>query len=258
MRVLIVGCGYVGLPLGTELVRQGHEVFLLRRTNTSGAELKSAGIFSLQADITPISELEHLPREFGWVVNCVSSSGGGLEAYRHVYMEGMQNLVRWLDAAGLASFVYTSSTSVYGQTDGSVVTEDSPTEPLSPTAQVLVETEQGLLAAAREKNFPGVILRVAGIYGPGRGYWFQQFLRGEAQITGKGERILNMIHRDDLVGCIIAALERGKPAEIYNAVDDEPVKQLDFFHWLAAELRRAIPPPPVEPPEQHKKRGATT
>jgi nucleoside-diphosphate-sugar epimerase len=114
-----------------------------------------------------------------------------------------------------------------------------------------------LLAAAREKNFPGVILRVAGIYGPGRGYWFQQFLRGEAQITGKGERILNMIHRDDLVGCIIAALERGKPAEIYNAVDDEPVKQLDFFHWLAAELGRPMPPSAVEPAEQTNKRGAT-
>ena len=74
-----------------------------------------------------------------------------------------------------------------------------------------------------------MILRVAGIYGPGRGHWFKQFLRGEARIEGDGSRCLNMIHRDDLIGCIIAALEHGRPGEIYNAVDNEPVRQLKFL-----------------------------
>jgi nucleoside-diphosphate-sugar epimerase len=55
---------------------------------------------------------------------------------------------------------------------------------------------------------------VAGIYGPGRGFWFKQFLRGEARLEGDGSRWLNMIHRDDLIGVIIAALERGAPGEI--------------------------------------------
>ena len=87
-----------------------------------------------------------------------------------------------------------------------------------------------------------MILRVAGIYGPGRGHWFKQFLRGEARIEGDGSRWLNMIHRDDVVGVIIAALERGKPGEIYNAADNEPVTQLKFFEWLAAELKRPLPP----------------
>ena len=99
----------------------------------------------------------------------------------------------------------------------------------------MVETEELLLAAAR-KNFPAVVLRVAGIYGPGRGHAFKQFLRGEARLEGDGSRFLNMIHRDDVAGAIITALERGRPGEIYNAVDNEPVSQAEFFGWLAAEL----------------------
>ena len=90
----------------------------------------------------------------------------------------------------------------------------------------------------RRQNFPAVILRVAGIYGPDRGHWFKQFLKNEARIEGDGSRFLNMIHRDDVIGCIIAALKNGRAGEIYNAVDDEPVSQANFFQWLAAERRQ--------------------
>lgn len=257
MRVLIVGCGYVGLPLGVELVRRGHEVFGLRRSVLAEIELKAAGITPLHADITQPETLAQLPRDFDWVVNCSASGGGGAEAYRRVYLEGNRNLVNWLADVPLKKFVYTSSTSVYAQNDGSIVTEQSPAEPAADTAKVLVETEKLLLAAARQKNFPAVILRVAGIYGPGRGHSFKQFLRGEARIEGDGSRMLNMIHRDDLIGFIIAALERGLPGEIYNAVDDEPVSQLQFFEWLAAELNRPLPLKVAADGEVSRKRGIT-
>ena len=106
-------------------------------------------------------------------MNCVASGGGGAEEYRQVYLQGTRNLIEWLAPQPPKKFVYTSSTSVYGQNDGSLVKENSPTEPLAATAQVLVETERVLLDAARRKEFPAVILRVAGIYGPDRGYLVQ-------------------------------------------------------------------------------------
>jgi len=77
MRILIVGCGYVGLPLGIELVRQGHEVFGLRRSAAAADGLKNAGLQPLHADITRPEELQRLPRDFDWVVNCTASGGGG-------------------------------------------------------------------------------------------------------------------------------------------------------------------------------------
>jgi nucleoside-diphosphate-sugar epimerase len=290
MRVLIVGCGYVGLPLGAELVRLGHEVFGLRRNASAEIELKAAGIKPLIADITKPEILAKLPCEFDWVVNCVSSTGGNAEDYRQVYLQGTRNLIEWLAPSPPKKFVYTSSTSVYGQTDGSQVKESSPTAPAAETAKILVETEKLLLASAFPLNrpsatfspsggegrdegasaakettpngqnmpaFSAVILRVAGIYGPDRGHWFKQFLKNEARIEGDGSRILNMIHRDDLIGCIIAALKSGRPGEIYNAVDDEPVSQANFFQWLAATVGKYPPPSAPENPVEDRKRGVT-
>ncbi len=263
MRVLIIGTGYVGLPLGAELARRGHAVSGLRRDASAAQTLQQAGIKPLRADITQPGELTKLPRDFDWVVNCVASGGGGAEDYRRVYLQGMRNVVDWLatgrrDAGGpRLRLVYTSSTSVYGQNDGSVVDEKSPTEPATETGRVLLETEGALLDAAREKNFAAMILRVAGIYGPERGHWLKQFLSGDARLDGKGERFLNMIHRDDVIGCIIAALERGSSGEIYNAVDDEPVSQFHFFSWLAKTLGKPMPGSIAENIEATRKRGIT-
>ena len=257
MRVLIVGCGYVGMPLGAELVKQGHEVFGLRRSTGAEADFKAAGIKPLTADITKAEQLAQLPGGYGWVVNCVSASGGGAEEYRQVYLQGTRNLIEWLGAAPPKKFVYTSSTSVYGQNDGSLVKENSPTEPAVETGKILVETERVLLAAARERKFPAVILRLAGIYGPDRGYWLKQYMSNEARIEGNGARILNMIHRDDVVGAIIASLKSGRPGEVYNAVDDEPVTQLAFFQWLSGPLGKELPPSAPEDAEVVSKRGVT-
>jgi nucleoside-diphosphate-sugar epimerase len=264
MRVLIVGAGYVGLPLGAELARRGHDVSGLRRDPSAAAAFQSAGIKPLVADITQPAALARLPREFDWVVNCVASGGGGVESYRQIYVEGMRNLIDWLAPAGpgrgdagAPRFVYTSSTSVYGQNDGSLVDEKSATEPAAETARVLLQAENELLAGAQQKNFPAMILRVAGIYGPGRGYWFAQFLAGDARLEGSGARILNMIHRDDVVGCVIAALERGRGGEVYNATDDEPVSQFDFFSWLAATLGKPVPGSTPENADASRKRGIT-
>ena len=256
MRVLIVGCGYVGLPLGVELVRLGHEVYGLRRSVSAENELKAAGIQPLFGDVTQPEMLARLPREFDWVVNCVAA-GGGAEDYRQVYLQGTRSLIEWLAPNPPKKFIYTSSTSVYGQTDGSQVKESSPTEPSVETAKILVETEKLLLAAVAEREFPAVILRVAGIYGPDRGHGFKQFLKNEARMEGDGSRFLNMIHRDDLIGCIIAALKSGRAGEIYNAADDEPVSQLHFFQWLAGTVGKYPPQSEPENSAENRKRGVT-
>jgi nucleoside-diphosphate-sugar epimerase len=256
VRVLIIGCGYVGTALGVKLARDGHEVLGLRRSVPSDVDTAGPGIKFFSADITRPEQLDRLPTPFDWVVNCVASSGGGVDAYRQVYLQGTKNLIDWLEKRPPTKFVYTSSTSVYGQTDGGLVTETSPAEPAAEPARILVETEQTLLTAAKARNLPFVILRVAGIYGPGRGYWFKQFMKGEASIEGNGDRILNMIHRDDTVGAVASALAAGRPGEIYNVVDDEPVTQLAFFQWLASTVGKGLPPFASEATAE-RKRGQT-
>jgi nucleoside-diphosphate-sugar epimerase len=235
MRVLILGAGYVGQPLAASLASAGNEVLSLSR---------SSGV-----DITNPADLKKLSPDWDCVVNTVSSSKGDAEAYRRVFLEGTRNIIEWLSGSKIQKYVFTSSTSVYGQTDGSVVDETSPTEPTSDTSKILVETEQLL------HGFPAIILRVAGIYGPERGHLFQQYLHGKAAVTGDGSRYINMVHRDDVVRAIIAALERSRPGEIYNVADDEPVTQLEFFQWLSKTLNRPMPPFTAEPTS--RKRGFT-
>jgi nucleoside-diphosphate-sugar epimerase len=257
MRVLIIGCGYVGLPLGAELVRLGHEVCGVTRSAQNHAALKARSIRPFIADIAQRPELDNLPLPFDWVVNTVSSGRGGIEQYKQVYWQGTRHLLDWLAAAPPKKFVYTSSTSVYGQTDGSQVKESSPAEPVSETGQVLAATEKLLLDAVRGKKFPAIILRVAGIYGPERGHLFLQYLKGQARMAGRGEEWLNMIHRDDVVNCILAALENGQAGEVYNAVDDEPVPQIHFFRWLSETLGKNMPPFGDEPAPDGRKRAVT-
>lgn len=258
MRVLIIGCGYVGLPLGKALAEAGHEVFGMRRSEENKQAMKDAGITPIIADLTMPGILPLLPGPFDWVVNLVSSSQGGPEEYRQVYLEGTRALISWMRDTPPQKFVYTSSTSVYGQTDGSQVKENAFTQPTTETGKILVETEKLLLEAAQRYKVPAVILRAAGIYGPDRGHLFLQYLREEAKMDGDGSRILNMIHVDDLVGVIMAALKAGRPGDVYNAVDDEPISQLHFFRWLSETLGQAMPPSASAEETAKRKRGVTS
>src|SRR5687767_8518471 len=111
MRVLVIGCGYVGLPLAEELVRRGHEVFAVRRTD----EPFPPGICGIVCDITQREQLKRLPAEVDSIINMVSSTKGGAEEYRAVYYEATREV---LGRVGCTKYIFTSSTSVYGQTDG--------------------------------------------------------------------------------------------------------------------------------------------
>jgi nucleoside-diphosphate-sugar epimerase len=244
MRVLVVGCGYVGKPLAETLAAAGHEVLGVSRAAIDLASAKHQA-----CDITHHEDVARLPAQFDWVVNTVSSTRGDVDAYRAVYFEGTKHLLEHLQ---FGKYIFTSSTSVYAQNDGSVVTETSAAHPDSPTSRVLRETEERVLSTPLS-----MVLRVAGIYGSGRGHLFQQFLRGEARIHGEGGRFLNMIHRDDVVSAVIKALESGRANEIYNVADDEPVTERDFLQWLAKNLGRELPPSVAEGELNSRKRGVT-
>jgi len=241
MQALVIGCGYVGSALAIELARRGHNVTGARRSVGRDANLENAGVRLLSADIANAGDLRKLGTDYHWVVNCAAPSAGGVEDYKRVYLEGMRNVVTHFRHSLVRCFVYTSSSGVYGQNDGSEVIETSATEPESETGKILLDAEAVLLEASRQAGFPGIVLRASGIYGPGRTYWLKMFLSGEPGIEA-GNRYMNMIHRDDLVGAIIAALEKGRAGEIYNATDNEPVMQRDLFAWLSEKTGRPMPP----------------
>lgn len=254
MRVLIAGCGYVGMSLGVRLVEAGHEVVGVRRSTTGAGELSALGIRPLALDLAEAKQLDRLGGRFDWVVNTVASPhGGGVAEYERTYLVGTRNLLGWLAEHGCARYVYTSSTGVYGQDDGGWVVESSELAPEAETARVLVATEREVLSA----GLGGVVLRLAGIYGPGRSYWLRMMGSGEVRIPGDGKRWMNMVHRDDIVGAVLAVLERGLEGEVYNVCDNEPVQYGEFVTWLAGRMGLPVPPHVAEESGVRRKRGLT-
>lgn len=254
MRTLIIGCGYVGEALGQRLIALGHDVTGIRRSSEHNDRLAKLGIRPVNLDITDETEFEKkLDGQYDRIVLAASSSRGGKEAYRKVYGLGSKHVAQWLKTASAQSVVLISSTSVYGQTNGEWVSENNADTAQNITTNILLEAEQNILDAG-----PAVaILRSSGIYGPGRGHLFLQFMNGTAAIEGDGKRFLNMVHLDDLVEATILALEPAGRRGIYNITDDEPVTQLNFFKWLSETTGRPLPPFGPEPTPSTRKRRIT-
>ncbi|MDP6892041.1 MAG: NAD(P)H-binding protein [Verrucomicrobiota bacterium] len=252
MRTLIIGCGYTGEALGERLCSIGHEVSGVRRNKANNARLIELGITPLNLDITKTTEIQQIPNNYDNVIIAVSSSRGGIETYKNVFGKGIINISNWLRTqSSIKSVIFISSTSVYRETHGEWVNEEINNPPSNSTSKTLWNAEQLVTRIAS----PVTILRSSGIYGPQRGYLFNQYMKGIAKIDGKGERFINMVHRNDLVESIIKSLPN--PGGIYNITDDEPVTQYEFFKWLSSTTGRPMPPntPPIDPAT--RKRGIT-
>lgn len=245
--VLIIGCGYVGLPLARRLRGHGHQVDGWVRSAESAQDLAGEPLAEIIAgSVADETVWQGLTKNYEAVIHCASSGGRGEAGYEEVFGQGARMMNRHQSGARR---LFISSTSVYGQNTGEVVTEESPTEPASPTSRILRRAEQEVLAAG------ALVLRPSGIYGPGRAVLFEKLKRGEAIIEGAGGRWINQVHRHDLVEAVAFLLQAGTPGEIYNVTDDCPVSYLDYYRWCSAFLR--LPMPPHGPIHLHRKRGLT-
>jgi nucleoside-diphosphate-sugar epimerase len=247
-RVIVAGCGFVGLATARLFRGSGWDVLGITHSAESAKRLNSDSIPVVPADISNAETLSSLRIQRGAdvVIHCASSNLGGLEAYQAVYLEGCRNLVSVLAPQRL---IFTSSTSVYVQVDGGVVTEDSSAEPLRDTGRVLRAAEDVVLGSG------GIVARLAGIYGPGRSVLLRRFFSGEAVIEGDGARLINQVHRDDIASALLTLAEQGMPG-VYNVCDDTPMQQGQLYRGLAEHFAKPVPPEgPINPV---RKRGWTS
>jgi nucleoside-diphosphate-sugar epimerase len=233
-RILIAGCGYVGQSTADLFHAAGWTVEGWTHSAESAAKLSAKPYPVYAINVADRDQVYARDGMVDAVIHCASSGGGGLDAYRQIYLNGARSL---LDRFAGSKVIFTSSTSVYGQRDGSWVTEKSETKPAHEAGRILLETEQLVLAQG------GVVARLAGIYGPGRSALLSKFLAGSAIIDPENDRFINQVHRDDIATALFLLLDRPSPArEIYNVVDDQPILQSECYRWLAAKLNRPIPP----------------
>ncbi len=235
MNILIAGCGYIGLPLGINLKSRGHEVTGWVFSETSGQKVSSSGLQVIVDDLRSPQSWARYQQQFDAIFYCPSTRGGSPEDYQQIYVDGMKQSIGALKPGG--TFFYTGSTSVFSQTDGSLVDESSPTEPGSGNGSILLQAEQVALSAG------GLVLRLSAIYGEGRGIMLRRYLEASGPVPGNPDRYLNQIHRDDAVSAALFLLEHHpKCPEVFNVSDDCPTTHRDILAWIAQTLNR----PPAE------------
>lgn len=223
---LVVGCGYLGRRVTAAWVGDGRRVFALTRRRAD--ELAALGAMPVVGDVTVPTSLRTLPI-VDTVLYAVGMDRSAGKSMRAVYVDGLRNVLESLPPP--RRFLYVSSTGVYGQADGSVVDETSPTDPVEEAGRVVLDAERLL----RERLPTAVVLRFAGIYGPGRLLRRQALLKGEP-LVGDADKWLNLIHVDDGVRAVRVAAGREEAGETYLIADGTPVRRRDFYTHLAKLL----------------------
>ena len=188
-RILIAGCGYVGQAVADLFHAAGWTVEGWTHSAESAARLSANPYPVRGVDVSRRAQVAEHGGMFDAVIHCASSRGGDAETYRQVYLDGARNLLETFPGSKL---LFTSSTSVYAQSDGSWVTEESETKPVRETNRILLETEKLVL------DQRGIVARLAGIYGLRRSALLSKFLEGTAIIDPENDRVVNQVHRDDI------------------------------------------------------------
>ena len=234
VRVLLAGCGDVGLRVAQRLRARGDEVWGLRR---GGADA-GMDLHWLHADLGDPASLRDLPRGLTQLVYLPAPGRGDADAHRVLFPDGLRNLLAALDQAALQRVLLVSSSAVYGDHAGAWVDESTPTAPLAGNGKALRATEQWL-AAVRPAD--AVVLRLAGLYGPGRLGLVARLRAGAVGVPRQARHWANRLHVDDAAAAIAHLLQLAAPQPLYLGVDDTPLP-LDVLYDELARLVGAPPP----------------
>lgn len=217
MKAAIIGCGYVGKTVAEYWQRQGLSVLVTTTQHERVSELAAVADQVVVLMGTEAGKLQVALADCDVVLLCVGSKRGA--SYADTYLGTARTLAQVLPDTAVRQVIYTSTCSVYGQHDGAWVSELMLPKPLTENGRVIEQTEQVLLAMATPER-QVCILRLGGIYGPGRS--LQKIYSRAAGTTrlGSGEEATNWVHLNDIVGGIDWARQRHL-AGVYNLVQDE-------------------------------------
>jgi len=232
---LIVGCGYTGLRLACRL-QPRWKVSATARSGSAAAALNAAGVGVVRVDLDGTLAPGSLERvaEGSAVAYLAPPPDQGTDD---------QRLSRFLVALGRARpsvLLYMSTTGVYGDTRGETVTEESPLLPSNDRSRRRVAAESAARVWCAARDLRCVVLRVPGIYGPGR-LPLDRLQRGEPVLRPEDSGPGNRIHVEDLVSACVAALERPMSGA-FNVTDGNPATTTEFLQRTAAIAGLAPPP----------------
>jgi len=232
---LIVGCGDIGRRVARLEISEGRSVLGLARSDSTAALLKAMGFGVIPSDLDDVATLVALPNDVSTLYYFAPPPPSGADDPR---------LRNCLDALkGLPErVVYISTSGVYGDCAGAWIDEECPLNPKSDRGKRRMAAEQVLEDWSQRTAVPVIILRVPGIYGPGR-LPVERVRQGIPVLIPEESPYSNRIHADDLAAACFAAARRGQPGHAYNISDGHPTTMTDYF-WSIADLY-GLPRPPA-------------
>jgi nucleoside-diphosphate-sugar epimerase len=229
-RVFIAGCGYIGERLARSYQKSGADVTCMTRSPEHASKLASAGFTTIVSALDDVTALPPLDLTGSILFYLVPPPGGGITDSR------AGNFIAHIsETERPTKIVYMSATSVYGGAGGDVVTEQSPTVPDSAMGKRRLDAETAFREYGAARNIPVIILRVSGIYGPGR-LPLMQISQGQPLLNEDESGPSNRIHADDLAAISVAAAEKGIDGDIFNVSDGHPSSMTSYFNACADAL----------------------
>jgi nucleoside-diphosphate-sugar epimerase len=245
---LVIGAGYLGLRAARLWRERQFTVYATTRRPERCRELESAGLCPIVCDVmNPPRDAFPVADVVLYAVGFDRSAGASM---REVYVAGLQRTLEVLPAPGRV--LYVSSTGVYGDSGGDWVDETTLEQPLDDAGKVCLEAEGVLAKFAARHGTETVVLRLAGLYGPGR-LIGAEALRSGRVIAADPEVFLNLIHVTDAARVVIGAAESEAPSRLYLVADGQPVVRREFYQRLAALLH--VPAPVFDPTKAPRQRG---
>ncbi len=255
-RLLIVGCGYVGKAIAQQATHSGYSVFALTRSESRFDELRAVGVQPVQAHWQQPRSLSNLPSVDHVIVavpHRVDEVSGSADSPELTHVRGLNNLLSNLPASW-HKLIYLSTTGVYGQDSAVAVNEDTPVSPTRIGPQIAVAAEDWL--AQHVESGRATVLRLAGIYGPGRVPLAEKIRAGEPLAVPR-YGYLNLIHVTDIARVIMLMLERRMQRPAYVFSDGKPIEREVFYRYLADICGVKEPTFAVPEPTDAKTRRAT-
>ena len=232
-HLVIAGCGDVGTALAERMLQQGWQVSGLRREPSGLPD----GIGRIAGDLTVAKQPSDWPAQVDYLVYCPAAGNRDPELYQRLYVDGLRHVLSWVKDSGsqLKHLLQVSSTGVYAQSEGEWVTENSAALSTTPTGPLLLQAED----VALRSGVPASVVRLGGIYGPGRNRLIEQ-VRNGLYVPSEPPQYTNRIHRDDAAGLLEHLLLEAAQGELlapcYLGVDDEPAALHEVASWMAQQL----------------------
>jgi len=244
-EVFIAGCGDVGARVAKLWAARGAAVSALARSGESAGRLSRLGIAPVRGDLDDPATLRGIPPRGAFLYYLAPPPEGGETDPR-----ARDFLAALPVGEEPAKAVYLGTTAVYGDSRGAWVTEETPAAPATARGKRRLDAERAFLGWGRERGVPVVILRVSGIYGPGR--LPVEAVRRGAPVVREGEAPwTNRIHADDLAAVCVAAMERGRDRAVFNVADGSPGTITQYYNAVADLL--GLPRPPAVSMEEARR-----